>query len=136
MALHEGTTGSVNAGPDGSSTAVGFIGEWEAECDVEIKVQGPFIGDNTKHKLRGGKDCKGSMSGFVPAGTDAGQQDVIDAFNGDDDIRLELVQDDGYTLLIPTAIISKVKIGQKAEEGVPISFDFEASGGYTLTPTA
>jgi hypothetical protein len=136
MPLHEGTTGSIKVGPDGSSVDVEFIGEWEAECDVEVIVHGPFIGNNAKQKVRGGKDCKGSMSGLVPEGTDAGQQDIIDAFNTDADVRLELVQDDGYTLLIPLTIIAKVKIGQKAEEGVPISFDFEANGGYTLAPTA
>jgi hypothetical protein len=133
MPLHDGTSGAIGVGA--GAVAVGFIGEWEAECDIEIKSQGPFIGNNTKAKIRAGKDCKGTLSGFVPEGTDAGQQDLIDAFNSDADVELDLLQTDGYTLNIPLAIISKVKIGQKADEGVPISFDFEANGGYTLTAT-
>lgn len=134
MALHDGVSGVINVGS--SPVAVNFIGEWEAELDVEIKSQGPFIGNNNKAKIRAGKDAKGTLSGFVPEGTDAGQQDLIDAFNGDANVDLELEQDDGYTLTIPDAIISKVKIGQKADEGVPISFDFEANGSFTLAATA
>jgi hypothetical protein len=133
MPLHDGTSGAIKVGA--GAVEVDFIGEWEAELDVEIKSQGPFIGNNAKAKIRAGKDCKGTLSGFVPEGTDAGQQDLLDAFNTDADVELELEQTDGYTLNIPLAIVAKVKIGQKADEGVPISFDFEANGGFTLVPT-
>lgn len=135
MPLHEGTAGAIQVGPTGSSVNANFIGEWEAECDVEVKVHGPFIGNANKSKIRAGKDCKGSMSGMIPEGTDAGQQDIIDAFNNDADVQLVLKQDDGYTITIPLTIISKVKFGMKADDGVPFSCDFEANGGYTIAPT-
>jgi hypothetical protein len=136
MPLIEGTAGTVKVGPSGTPVTVNFIGEWEAEAEVEIKEQGPFIGNSAKSKIRAGKSCSGSMSGFVPVDQDAGQQDIIDAFNADTDVRLEFTATDGYVLTIAAAIIAKVKIGQKADEGVPISFDFEDNGGFTLAAAA
>lgn len=136
MALIDGTAGSINIGPALSEVSLGYITEWEAELDQEIKKQGPFIGNESLSKVRGAKDCTGSAKGFVPVDTDAGQQDVIDAWNNEADVRLEFTSTDGYVLTIPTAIIAKLKVGQKADEGVPFEFDFESNGAFTYLAAA
>lgn len=131
MALIEGTAGTVKAGA-APGTAVNFIGEWEAEISEEVKKQGPFIGNANISKIRAGLDCKGSMSGLIPVDGDAGQRLIRGAIMNRTDIRLEFTVTDGEILTIPTAIVTNYKVGQKADEGVPISFDFEANGGFTL----
>jgi hypothetical protein len=136
MPLIEGTSGTIQVGPTGTPIAVAFIGEWSADCKVEIKKKGPYIGNAAISKVRAGKDCSGSLSGDVPEGQDAGQQDLIDAFNSDADVQMILTATDGYVLTIPLTIVSGVKIGQKAEDGVSIAFDFEANGGFTLAAAA
>jgi len=132
MPLIEGTAGSIKVGPSGSQVTINFIGEWSADCKVDVKKKGPYIGNAAISKIRAGKDCSGSLSGDVPEGTDAGQQDLIDAFNNDTDVELALESTDGYLLTVPLTIISGVKVGQKAEDGASVAFDFEANGGFTL----
>lgn len=131
MALIEGTAGTIKAGA-APGTAINFIGEWEGEVSEEVKKQGPFIGNANISKIRAGLDCKGSMSGVIPVDGDAGQRLIRGAIMNRTDIRLEMTVTDGEILTIPTAIITNYKVGQKADEGVPISFDFEANGGFTL----
>ena len=135
MALIEGTAGSIKAGPS-TGTVVNFIGEWEAEISEDVKTQGPFIGNANISKIRGGLDCKGSLSGVIPVDGDTGQRLIRDAIVDRTDIRLVFSVTDGETLTIPTAIITSYKVGQKADEGVPISFDFEANGDFTLEDAA
>jgi len=132
--LIEGTDGTFKIGPAVSAVAIGYLTEVEIEVDQEIKKQGPFIGNSAISKVRGGKDSKGSAKGFVVEPMDAGQQDVIDAINSGTDVRLEVVVGSPavQTWTAAAAIIANVKFGPKADEGVPISFDFEANGGYTL----
>jgi len=132
MPLIEGSAGTIKVGPALTPVDVAFIGEWSADLKIDIKKKGPYIGNAAISKIRAGKDCSGSLSGDVPEGTDAGQQDLIDAFNSDADVRLELESTDGYTLTIPLTIISGVKLGQKGDDGVSVAFDFEANGGFTL----
>lgn len=135
MALIEGTAGSIKAGP-GSGTVVNFIGEWEAEISEDVKTQGPFIGNPNISKIRAGLDCKGGMSGVIPVDGDTGQRLIRDAILDRTDIQLIFTVTDGETLTIATAIITSYTVGQKADEGVPISFDFEANGGFTLVDAA
>ena len=135
--LLQGYDGGFKIGPSGSEVAVGFLTEVEVELDQEVKKQGPFVGNATISKVRGGKDAKGSCKGFMVAPRDTGQNAVRTAINGGTDVRLLIeIGPTGAltdTVTVPIAIISNVKFGQKADEGVPISFDWEANGTYTWT---
>ena len=125
-------------GYDGSfsidSGAIGYLTEVNVEVDQEVKKQGPFIGNSTVAKVRGGKDSKGSAKGVMVDSMDSGQQDVIDAIGAGTDVALVLEIGTGpvQTYTSGVTIISNFKIGQKADSGVEISFDFEAADGYTL----
>lgn len=135
--LLQGTDGAFKVGPAGTETAVGYLTEVEIELDQEIKSQGPFVGNPAISKIRGGKDAKGSCKGFMVTPRDAGQNTIRTNFNAGTDVRLLIeIGPTGAltdTVTVPLAIISNVKFGQKADEGVPISFDWEANGGYTWT---
>lgn len=133
--LLEGTDGAFKVGPSGSEATVGYLTEYEVEIDQEIKKQGPFIGNANIAKIRGGLDCKGSCKGFMVTSMDAGQAALLTAINTGADVRLllEMGASPTKTVTIATAIISNFKSGNKADEGIPVSFDFEANGGYTMT---
>jgi hypothetical protein len=135
--LLQGTDGAFKVGPSGSESAIGYLTEVEVELDQEVKKQGPYIGNANISKVRGGKDAKGSAKGFMVTPRDAGQNAIRQAMTNGTDVRLLLeIGPSGAltdTVTVPTAIITNVKFGQKADEGVPISFDWEASGGYTWT---
>lgn len=133
MALINGYDGAFKIGA--GSTAVGYLTEVSVEIDQEVKKQGPFVGNSTISKVRGGKDAKGSAKGYMVSPIDSGQALVLSNIDGGTNVQLVLEVGNPAlkTLTIATAIIGNVKFGPKADEGVPISFDFEASGGYTLT---
>lgn len=135
MALIQGTEGSITTGT-GTPVTVAFVSEWESTLATEIKEQGPWVGDNTKAKVRGAKGCSGSMKGMIPAGRDAGQTSLVDAHENGVDIALTLTTDDGYVLSIPAAVISALKVGQKADEGASFECSFTDNGGYTYSPVS
>lgn len=135
MALHDGTSGSVKTGPSGTAIAVGSLTEWEFEAKTEVKKQGPFIGDANVQKVRAGKDGEGSMKGFTPVDLNPGQTSLMAALEGGTDIRIEMVEADGYTITVTTAIITSYKTGMKSDEGVPFECKFECSGGWTRVAT-
>jgi hypothetical protein len=135
--LLQGTDGGFKIGPSGSEVTTGYLTEVEVELDQEVKTQGPFVGNPNKSKVRGGKDAKGSCKGFMVTPRDAGQNAIRTAITGGTDVRLLIeIGPTGAltdTVTVPIAIITNVKFGQKADEGVPISFDWEANGSYTWT---
>jgi hypothetical protein len=132
-----GFDGTVKQGA--GPTALLAVTDWEADIDVEITKQGPFLNDSgTTYKVRGGKDCKGKIKANVPDGKDSNQTAVVNALLNGTDINLVLTQGvpgagtGGYVLTVPTAIVSKIKPGQDSKGGATIEFEFESSGSFTF----
>lgn len=130
-----GYDGTVQQG----ATPTDLLGveSWEADIDVDITKVGPFLNDAGKiYKVRGGQDCKGKVKCSVPGGKDANQTALVTALTGGTDINLVLKEGTtgglGYTLTVPTAIVSKVKLGQDAKGGATVEFEFESNGTFTL----
>lgn len=133
-----GFDGAISQGA--SPTPLLGITDWEATIDIDVTVDGPFLNDSgTKYKTRGGIDLKGKAKGKVPAGKDSNQTAVITALTAATDLNLVLRQGDSsasdlaYTITVPTAIISSVKLGQDSKNGATIEFDFEGSGSFTVS---
>jgi len=133
-----GFDGAVSQGA--SPTALLGITDWEAEISVDITADGPFLNDGgKKYKTRGGIDIKGKGKGKVPSGKDANQTAVITALTAGTDLNLVLRQGDSaasdlaYTVTVPTAVISNVKLGQDSKNGSTIEFDFEGNGTFTVS---
>jgi hypothetical protein len=135
--LLQGTDGAFKIGPSGSEVSTGYLTEVEIELDQEVKKQGPFVGNANISKIRGGKDAKGSCKGYMVTPRDSGQNSIRTAITTAADVRLLIeIGPTGAltdTVTVPIAIITNVKFGQKADEGVPISFDWECNGSYTWT---
>jgi hypothetical protein len=116
------------------------VEEWDADIDVEVTKQGPFLNDGgVIYKVRGGQEVKGTFKGNVPAGEDTNQTAVITALTSGAALNLVLRQGvtgagtTGVVLTIPTAIISKVKIGQSNKNGATFAGSFESNGSFTIT---
>lgn len=135
VAIIRGYDGTVQQG--GTNVDLVGIEEWEAEPDIEVETKGPFLNDSgNKYKVRGGKDCKFTIKGIVPSGKDASQTALITALTGGTDINVILKQGvggTGYTLTVPTAIITSVKLGQNSKSGTSIEIKGEANGSFTIT---
>lgn len=132
-----GFDGKVEQG--GTPTALLSVSSWDADIDIDITVQGPFLNDGgKKYKVRGGTDCKGKIKAHVGAGKDASITAIVTALTGGTDINLVLTQgvtgvNVGYTLTVPTAVITKVKPSQDSKNGATFEIDFESNGTFTLT---
>jgi len=133
-----GFDGAVSEGV--TPTALLGITDWEGEISVDVTVDGPFLNDSgTKYKTRGGVDIKGKAKGKVPGGKDSAQTAVITALTGGTNLNLVLRQGDAaqsnlaYTITVPTAVISSVKLGQDSKNGSTIEFDFEGNGTFTVS---
>ena len=132
MAVIDGPSGIVRVG----ATEIAFVTEWSADLSTEITQRGPYINNPNLSKSRGGRDCTGSITADIPAGRDAGQTTLVNAQANGTNVVLELNTADGYTLDVPSAIITNVNVTQSATDGVTITFDFEdGAGTHTLTAT-
>jgi len=132
-----GFDGMVSEGA--TPTALLSIEDWEADLDVEISKQGPFLNDAGKiYKVRGGQEVKGTFKGKVPAGLDVTQSAIVAALTGGTDVNLVLRQGvtgvgtTGFVLTIATAIISKIKIGQDGKNGASYACSFESNGSFSI----
>lgn len=136
-----GFDGAVKQGA--TPTALLSVLDWEADIDIDVTVDGPFLNDGgKKYKIIGGKDCKGKVKAKVPDGKDASLTAIIAALTGGTGIDLELSQGviaagppatGGYLLAVDGAIITNVKPGQDSKGGATFEFAFEANGTFTLT---
>lgn len=133
-----GFDGAVSQGA--SPTALLGITDWEADIDLEITTDGPFLNDSgTLYKTRGGKDIKFKAKGKVPSGKDSNQTAVITALTAGTDLNIVLRQGDtaasdlAYTITIPTAVITHVKLGQDSKNGSTVEFDGEGSGTFVVS---
>lgn len=131
-----GFDGKVSQGA--TPTALLAVLDWEADIELDIEVDGPFLNDSgKKYKIVGGKDCKGKVKAKVPEGKDASITAIIAALTGGTGIDLELQQGivttGGYLLEVPGALITNVKPGQDAKGGATFEFAFEANGSFTLS---
>ena len=132
-----GFDGKVSQGA--APTALLSVTDWEAEIEVEVEVDGPFLNDGgKKYKIIGGTDCKGTVKCKVPKGKDTSLTAIIAALTGGTGIDLALMQgvtgvDVGYELGVPGAIITNIKPGQDSKSGATLEFSFEANGSFTLS---
>lgn len=135
LTIIRGYDGTVQQG--GTNTDLAGIEEWEAELDLEVEVKGPFLNDGgTKYKVRGGKDCKFTAKGIVPSGKDTSQTAMISALTGGTDLNVVLKQGTGgtgYTVTIPTALLSNIKLGQNSKQGTSFEAKGESNGSFTVS---
>lgn len=130
MALIAGYEGAVTI--DG--VAIGFLTNAEVNGEWDIQTVGPFIGNSATSKVRTGKNGSGSCEGVATTPFDAGQEDVIIAFQAGANAELVIEFGDPAvkTFTGPETIISNFTMGLDTGEGAPFSFEFEVDGAFTI----
>ena len=131
MALIEGSEGTVTI----DAVPIGYLTNITISIQEDIQTIGPFISDPNKAKVRAGTEATGSAEGIMTSPIDAGQDDVIEAIEGGNDVALVIEIGDPAvkTFTAATVILSSLEIGLDTGEGAPFSFEFEVSGAFTLT---
>lgn len=124
-----GYDGSVASG----ANTADFIGSWEFESKRETKTRGPYIGDSgTIYKTRGGREGSGSLKGELRSGASAFRTAMLAAEAAGSDVALTLIATNGVKISGSAFIITSLKFEAKADEGVDVTFDFDANGSYTI----
>lgn len=115
-----------------SGITAGFINNWEITLETEEKEVGPFISDNQVYVYSTTRKLTGKLEATIPASKDTAQTTLISGALNGSYLALVLATTTGYTVTIPSGIVSSFNMAQDAAETVKISFDFRASGSYTI----
>ncbi len=78
------------------------------------------------------RSLTGTLEAVVPAGKDAGQTLLLSGAINSGYLDLVLTTTGGYTITVPSGIISNFTMGQDAAETVTLSFDFRSNGAFTV----
>ncbi len=137
MALLQGFEGSVTITIGMDDTVVGKVRKWSAEVTFKEQEEGPFIGsDGTTEVVSVSKMLKGKLECAIPSGGDAGQTALLTQALALGSFQLDLVEDDGYTINVPTAKVSGLAFDNDGGGTPKLSFDFRNSGSFTIAETA
>lgn len=125
----KGYEGTVTA----SGTAVAWVNTWEVNLEVEEQTVGPFINDGgVTYSYVTSKSLAGSLEATIPSGKDAGQSTLISGAINGNTISLSLVTTNGYTITIPSGIVTTFTMNQDAGETATVSFEFRSNGAFTV----
>lgn len=116
---------------------VRFVSQWQASLQTQQIDAGPFLNDNGKmYTFTSTKRINGSFQVTLPIDQQTTHTRLINISNSGDYIGLSLVSKGGYTMTIPSAIITGYQLTNAANDQVTISFDFMDNGGFTVAPAA
>jgi hypothetical protein len=130
MATIEGTSGDVKVG----GTSIGYLTSAEIDAKQDTAESGPYIGDPNTTTNRTGKSATVSCEGVMVTPTNAGQQEIIDAYNAGTDASMVIEIDDPaeQTFTCTTMIVTGLKIGLDTGSGAPFSFEAVTNGAFTI----
>src|SRR5688500_4654595 len=125
----KGFEGTISA----SGTAVAWVNSWEANLEVEEQEVGPFINDGgVTYTYTTSKKITGTVEATIPNGKDPGQTAMVNAALNGNTIPITLVTTNGYTITIPSGVVTTFSMSQDAAETVTVSFDFSSNGAFTV----
>lgn len=125
----KGYEGSISAG----GTDVAWVSTWEVSLETEEADIGPFINDGgNTYTYTTSRSLTGTLEAVVPAGKDAGQTLLLSGAINSGYLDLVLTTTGGYTITVPSGIVSNFTMGQDAAETVTLSFDFRSNGAFTV----
>jgi hypothetical protein len=126
-----GFAGTITIGA--SDTPVGWISSWEVSVENDNQTIGPFINDGgAMYTYNTAVSLNGSFDGVVPSGKNAGQTLLVTNATGSTYVKLVLTTTGGYTITVPSGLITSLTLGQDAGETTSISADFMANGNFTI----
>lgn len=125
----KGHEGSLSAG----GTNVAWVNNWEIQLDTEEQTAGPFIGDSGNlYTYRTSKRLTGTIEATIPKTKDAGQTILVSGAMNASELDIVLTTTGGYTITIPSGVITSFTMGQDAGETVTASFEFRSNGSFTV----
>lgn len=126
-----GYDGKVTQGT--ADTIMVFIDSWEAKMSQDYAELGPFLNDGgTLYRSRTSKKLEGTIKGIVPSGKDTSQTAIITAFTSGNDIKMSLVSNAGYSIVVTNASYSDVTLGHDAKNNATFEATFQDNGGWTV----
>lgn len=113
---------------------VKFVSQWQASLQTQQVDAGPFLNDNGKmYTFTTTKRVNGSFQVTLPVAQQDTHTRLINISNSGEYIGIALVSKGGYTMTIPSAIITGYQLTNAANDQVTVSFDFMDNGGFTVS---
>ncbi len=126
-----GAVGSLKVGPSGTPVTVNKASKYTFKSERGTEDVGPFIGDDTVTEIPGGKKGTMTIELLIPEGGNAGQDDMIDAYEAGTTLRTEVITTKAKVITFATAYYKSMEIDTEAKGGPKLKF--ELSGAYTIT---
>lgn len=114
---------------------VDFVSQWQASLRTNQVDAGPFLNDNGKmYTFTTTKRINGSFQITLPVDNRTTHTRLINVSNSGEYLAVKLVAKSGYTMIIPSAILTGYQITNAANNEVTMSFDFMDNGGFSVAP--
>jgi hypothetical protein len=139
MAIVKGIEGylKIRNAADTGYDNVKFVSQWQASLQTQQVDAGPFLNDNGKmYTFTTTKRVNGSFQITLPTAQQETHTRLINISNSGEYIGVSLVSKGGYTMTIPSAIITGYQLTNAANDQVTVSFDFMDNGGFSVAPAA
>lgn len=131
MALYTGVTGYIKLGKDTSTKKMAHMSSWEVELSKDI-IEVVSFGNTYKEKVPSIKDWSATCDGAVDFDANAGQKDLIDAFENGTLLTFGFgITDEIF--MEGTGYIESLTITDEADGNVTVSISVAGSNAITLT---
>lgn len=117
----------------GASQAVAKVRKYTHNSERDSTEQGPWIGEPQKVVTVGGKLGTLELEGDIPAGGDAGIDDIKDAYENATNDDLTVYTEDGYQIAYADPSYTAFKIEGDASDGGTQTWKATLQGAYTIT---
>lgn len=131
MALYTGVTGYIKLGKDTSAVKMAHMSSWEVELSKDI-IEVVSFGNTYKEKVPSIKDWSATCDGAVDFDKNAGQKDLVDAFENGTLLTFGFgITDEIF--MEGTGYIESLTITDEADGNVTVSISVAGSNAITLT---
>jgi hypothetical protein len=116
-----------------NGTTVAWVSNWKIQIQKQQKDLGPFLGDaGAIYTFIASQKITGSVDATIPTGKDAGQTALVSGSINNTPATIELVTTGGYTITIPSGILSNFTMTQDAADTAKATFDFMSNGAFSV----
>lgn len=131
MALYTGVTGYIKLGEKSSAKKMAHMSSWEVELSKDI-IEVVSFGNSYKEKVPSIKDWSATCDGAVDFDENAGQKDLVDAFENGTLLTFGFgITDEIF--MEGTGYIESLTITDEADGNVSLSISVAGSNAITLT---
>jgi hypothetical protein len=126
----KGTNGKFEVGASGAPQVTGKIEKWSFKSERSSEEIGPFIGEDSVTEVLGGKKGSLELEGIIPEGGDAGQDDVIEAYEAGTPLRTVVTVTKGKVITFASGVYKSLEISVDAKG--THRFKASVAGAYTI----